>query len=211
MNRALKSLFDCEPLSLLITCHTSILLFSFCLLFQGCATPPTGGKHADTIPLREVTNQVTIAVDRFRHTDYAKVAKLKSAEFEFETVKGEGGELDVKPLGIINLGFSLSHEVTHTFTFTYGESKHRLSALQAQKPELTDQLVDMIERAGKSAEKAIYAGGLSLQQVELTVKFGVKWEASVGGEFPFKLVTLGGNVKASRDETQSVKLTFVRK
>jgi hypothetical protein len=160
--------------------------------------------------LEKVVRQVTAAVDQFRNSEYARYAELASAEFSFQTVKGVGGGLSVKPL-FFSFGFSASREVTHTFTFTYTKSGHQRLVASREENELTRDLVDMIKRAAVSAKDALYAAGLPLNQVDLSVQFAVKYSISGGVEAPIELVTLGGNVSASRDQTQSVKLTFKRK
>jgi len=69
----------------------------------------------------------------------------------------------------------------------------------------------MIQQAAKSARRTLNALGLSLKHVDLSVEFAVEHAASIAGEAPVKLVTLGGSVTASHSQTQSVKLTFERK
>jgi hypothetical protein len=160
--------------------------------------------------LKQVVDQVTAAVDQFRNTEYARYAKLDSAEFDFQTVKGVEGELSVKPV-FFNFGFSGSREVTHTFTFTYTKPGKRRLILSAEQQKMTADLVDMIGRAAKAAKGALSAAGLSLNQVDLSVQFVVKQTVTGGGAATIQLVTLGGSVKASRSQTQSVKLTFKRK
>lgn len=182
----------------------------FCLFLQSCATTGVGTGGSQPIPLKRVVDQVTDAVDQFRHTKYAEYAKLDSAEFNFQTVKGMKGGLSVKPL-FFSFDFSASREVTHTFTFIYTKPGKRRLVLSPEEKELTRDLVDMIERAAEAAEGALSAAGLSLDQVELTVQFAVERAGGVAAEAPIKLVTLGGGVTASRSQTQSVKLTFKRK
>jgi len=164
----------------------------------------------EAIPLHQVIDQVTAAVDYFRTTPYAKYAKLASAEFSFQTVKGEKGELSVKPL-FFSFGFSASREVTHTFTFTYTKAGQKRIAASAEEKKLTQDLVEMIEQAAVSAKDALHLSDLPLNQVDLSVQFAVKRAVTAGAQGQVELVTLGGNITASRDKTQSVKLTFKRK
>jgi hypothetical protein len=181
------------------------------LLVEGCATTGPGSVDSEAIPLAEVIGQVTVAVDQFRKTEAARYAQLTTAVFNFQTVRGVGAELNVKPL-FFGFGFAASREVTHTFTFTYSKPGPRLRVAAAQPKELTADLVDMIGRAAKSARGALDAAGLPLNQVDLSVQFAVRRSITAGATAPVvELVTLGGNLKASSDRTQSVKLTFTRK
>jgi hypothetical protein len=180
-----------------------------CLLLQSCATSGVGTGGPQPIPLSQVVQQVTAAVDQFRNSEYARLAKLDSAEFNFQTVKGTSGELSVKPL-VFSFGFSASREVTHTFTFTYSKSGKRGLAV-AKENDMTRDLVEMIKQAATAAKDALYAMGLPLNHVDLSVQFAVKQTVTGGGAATIQLVTLGGSVTASRAQTQSVKLTFKRK
>jgi Trypsin-co-occurring domain 2 len=181
-----------------------------CLLLQSCATSGVGTGSPQPIPLNQVVQQVTSAFDQFRNSEYARLAKLDSAEFNFQTVKGTSGELSVKPL-VFNFGFSASREVTHTFTFTYRKRAKRQLGAMAKENDMTRDLVEMIEQAARAANGALYAVGLPLNQVDLSVQFAVKKTVTGGGAATIQLVTLGGSVTASRAQTQSVKLTFKRK
>lgn len=178
---------------------------------QGCVTTGAGIGDKKKLALDQVANQVTIAIDLMRHTHYAKLAKLKSAEIDFQTVKNQNGELEIKPLGFLDIDFSISHQVTHTFSFIYSTPAHRQVVLKPREHEVTDQLVEMMSKAADAAGKSVYAGGLSLGEVDLTVEFAVEYDGTLGAEFPFKFVTLDANVSAKRDEIQTVKLTFVPK
>ena len=186
---------------------TSCLL---CLLLESCATSGVGTGRPQPIPLKEVIQQVTGAVDQFRNSQAAQYAELASAEFNFQTVKTAGGELKVNPL-FFNFGFSASREITHTFTFTYTKPGHHRLGASARENDMTRDLVEMIRQAAMSAQDALYAVGLPLNQVDLSVQFAVKQTVTAGGAATIQLVTLGGSVTASRSQTQSVKLTFKRK
>ncbi len=181
-----------------------------CLLLQSCATSGSGTGHREPVPLGQVVRQVTAAVDQFRTSEAARYAELASAEFNFQTVKSTGGELSVKPL-FFSFSLSSSREITHTFTFTYTKPGKQRRIASVEENDLTRDLVDMIKQAAASAKDTLYAVGLPLSQVDLSVEFAVKRAVSGGVEAPIKLVTLGGNVTASHAQTQSVKLTFKRK
>ena len=181
-----------------------------CFLLLSCATTEPHTGDSDLIPLSKVISQVTVAVDQFRNTPEARYADLDSAQFEFQTINGKGGELHVNPY-FFTFSFSGSREVTHTFTFTYGKpGKARLAATKAED-DMTKDLVEMIKDAAVSARGALSVSGLRLNQVDLTVLFVVKRNVTVGGQAQIQLVTLGGSVTASHSQTQSVKLTFKRK
>lgn len=180
------------------------------VLSQGCATPGSRTGGHDVIPLKNVVDQVTAAIEQFRTTEAAKQAELKSAEFNFQTVEGKSRELGVKPL-VFNFGITASREVTHTFTFTYKESGHLKINAVGPVNDITRDLVEMINKAAEAAKDTLYVAGLPLNQVDLSVQFAVKRSVSGGAEVPFELVTLGGKATASRDRIQTVKLTFERK
>ena len=84
-----------------------------CPLLQSCATSGLGTERQEPIPLGEVVRQVTVALNQFRNTEEAQYAELTAAEFNFQTVKGNKGELSVKPL-FIGFSLSASREVTKT-------------------------------------------------------------------------------------------------
>jgi hypothetical protein len=81
----------------------------------------------------------------------------------------------------------------------------------AKENDMTRDLVEMIDQAGRAAKDALSAVGLPLNHVDLSVQFAVKQTVTGGGAATIQLVTLGGSVTASRSQTQSVKLTFKRK
>jgi len=168
----------------------------------------------DPIPLDKVVRQVTDAVDQFRNTEAgteaARYATLQSAEFTFQVVRGSQGKLDVKPF-VFELSLSGSRDVTHVFDFTYGGTSKGFRMARGKEDDITKELVEMMEAAEESAKKSLIAVGLPLEKVDLSLEFAVKWDASIGGEFPFKLITLGGSVTGHRDQIQTVKLTFGRR
>jgi hypothetical protein len=160
--------------------------------------------------LQLVVEQVTAAVNQFRHSEAAKYAELASAEFNFQTVKSVGTELKVNPV-FFNFGLSGSREVTHTFTFIYTKPGQHRFAASVTENDMTRDLVEMIKQAAQTAKEAVFAVGLPLNQVDLSVQFCVKQTVTGGGSATIQLITLGGSVTASRAQTQSVKLTFKRK
>jgi len=181
-----------------------------CFLLQSCVTPGLGTGRSEPIPLRLVVEQVTAAVNQFRNSEAAKYAELASAEFNFQTVKSAGAELKVNPV-FFNFGLSGSREVTHTFTFIYTKPGHHLFAANVTENDMTRDLVEMIKQAARTAQEAVFAVGLPLNEVDLSVQFCVKQTVTGGGSATIQLITLGGSATASRSQTQSVKLSFKRK
>lgn len=168
--------------------------------------------RSSPIPLQKVVDEVTTAVDQFRNSPYARVAKLNSAQFTFQVVETEKADVNVKPV-ILSFGISFSRDVTHSVAFIYDNRKpvKRRRVTGENETELTKEFAKLIKNAAEAAEKTIIAAGLPLQEVDLTVQFGVTWSGSGGVLAPVNLITLGGDVSASRNDVQCVKLSFTRK
>jgi hypothetical protein len=185
---------------------------ALCLCLQSCVTPGLRPRGA-TIPLQDVVDQVSVALDQFKSTPAAQYAELSEADFTFQVVETKKGGIDVNPY-ILSFGVSFSREVTHTVTFAYDNKKpskqRRLT--NKKETELSAAFTDLINNAYRAAEKTLTAGGLPLDHADLTVEFAVTWAGTAGIQAPVAtLITLGAHASASRNDVQTVKLTFTRK
>jgi hypothetical protein len=145
---------------------------------------------------------------------------LASADFDFKAVS------DTKISGGIGLfiiklvGGSYDKQKTNEVVFTYTpKSRAQVRALDGGYPKsFQKELIDLIVATAKMArkeqleqEKYPPAPGTDpfvLKQTTITVSFGINKGFTLGVSIPVNIVTLGAQLDKTKNNVQSVKLTF---
>jgi len=145
---------------------------------------------------------------------------LASADFDFKAVsdtKFSGGI----GLFIIKLfGGSYDKQQTNEVVFTYTpKSRGQVIAFDGSYPKsFQKQLIDLIVATAKMVRKeqldqekyppATGTDPLVLKQTAITVSFGVTKGVTFGVSIPVSVVTIGAELDKTKNNVQSVKLTF---
>jgi hypothetical protein len=195
--------------------------------------PPTGEKDKKkqkdkgnnagrTVPLARVICEVEQALDDYQDevTTPLKPASdmlpgLATADMDFKTVVDTKGGISFSFL-LFKFGVTHDNQATNDLDFIYEpKSRHRTgNAHGFQKVEpFQPKLVETIKAAARAIQDQRSAvqtskDPLVLKQFSVTLAFSVTWDGSAGATGPIELVTIGGTYERSRNDVQTVKLTF---
>lgn len=184
--------------------------------------PETKGKNADElVPLGLVLCEIENALNAYQQSndvdDETKkvLPKIASAEIDFKTVS------DTKLTGgvgvfIIKLfGGSYDKQKTDELNFTYVPKSLLRTGLEARKAEsFQTELINLITNGAKAVREqegmptSTDPDPLVFKQLAMTVSFGVTKGISFGVSIPVHIVTLTAELDKSKNNVNSVKLTF---
>ncbi len=157
-------------------------------------------------PVKTVLEAANAAIGDYEASDQAKKEPLhlKSAAFTFKTVEKAGAEAGFNIL-VLNLGVGASQERTHEIRYSY---KRPIITAMLAPPTLDSDLAKAIDQAFK--QELAKMGSLVLDEITVTVTFGVERKIGAGGQLRFSIVAFGPKFSASRNNAQTITLVFGR-
>ena len=166
----------------------------------------TGYTRNDVAPVKSVLESANAAIGDYEASHRAKKEPLhlKSALFTFKTVEKAGAEVGFNIL-VLNLGAGAAQEKTHEVRYSY--KRPTVSAKIAQAA-LKSDLAKAIDQAFR--QELAKMGSLVLDEITVTVTFGVERKISVGGQLQFSIVAFGPKFSASGNNVQTITLVFGR-
>jgi len=107
----------------------------------------------------------------------------------------------------------MKKDVTNDISFTYSVPKKQVPPggkflTKPNPPALYAQLVADVQAAAQAAMARSTALGMPLSEVKISVAFGAKNDGSASLNIPVSLVTLGPSGDYSKNEIQTLTLTF---
>jgi hypothetical protein len=180
----------------------------------------TDVKAKGMVPLPVVVNLVEQALKCYQLVaatsagGSSALQPLKSVNFDFKatTSKTVGFSLNIL---VLKIGASSEKDVTDDISFTYSvpplPSGGTHNLVKPTPPTLYDELVKDVQAAATAASGQSTALGKPLSEIDVTVSYGLKFDANAGVSVPIQLVTIGGNGDYNKNNVQTVKLTFAPK
>jgi hypothetical protein len=140
--------------------------------------------------------------------------KLTSAEFAFKSTVdlAQGGSVK---LWIITLGSSVAKEAVHEVTFTYAAPKKPHGTITphtrpAPVPTFRQELVSLMTSTADALAHAKSAAGLPFEETTISLEYGVTLKTEIAGQAPILFLTVNGDFSGSRNDVQTLKLTFAK-
>ncbi len=182
-------------------------------LLQSCSSSssgphnPASASHTsnDVAPVKTALEGANAAIRAYEASDRARKEPLhlKSALFTFKTVEKTGVEAGFNIL-VLNLGVGAAQEKTHEVRYSY-----RRQAITARLvPTLKSDLAKAIDQAFK--QELAKMGSLILDEITVTVTFGLERKIGAGGQLRFSIVAFGPKFSVSGNNVQTITLVFGR-
>ena len=192
-----------------------LVLLTCCgIALAGCMSSGPGSlTPEDVVPLDTVIAQVEEALNLYQSNignGPRALPPLASAEFDFKACATSiaGGTVN---LIVLKIGGTYQTDFVQDVTFTYKvppPPPHPFRAEAVEPLDLKETLVSTIQSAAKVARTMKTVGRLPLNNVVVSIQFGVKREASGGVSAPISFATLGLNGGKNNSRVQTVKLVF---
>jgi hypothetical protein len=173
--------------------------------------PSSTKQPSQTADLPSVIASVEAALNCYqsnRGSNADPLPPLRSAVLELKTTTGTVRGLSMS-IFIFKLGASNEKDVINDLTLTYSIKPALPRGNKNEPPQsLSDSLANGILSAASAVKASPTVAGMPIAKVTVKVEFGIKNDGNVSLNVPIQLVTLNPSFERSRNDTQSVTLTF---